>query len=367
MSTLSDPAVDAADPGWSGRFSDGKTAAVVAVLVRLRPGGLEIGTGPDKIVWSYGGLETATPVARGGGDVLLSTAETPGATLFIADHRFTIALVNAAPHLTAGAQRWRYTKPLLAVGLAFLALVGAVWVFDLSPARTVANLLPDNARQALGRQVIASITNKRRVCADEQGKAALDRLMQRLDVAASDANFDVKVVDWKLLNAFAGPGEQIVVTRELIEKAGSPDEVAGVLAHEMGHGLERHPETALVRAIGIAAALEFLVGGSSGTLANIGATLAQLSYTRAAEREADAHSLRILQAAGIAPRGIVDFFTRVEKSAEATGKDRLGQLELLRTHPQSAERARTAAERPAYPATPALSAEDWQALRRICG
>ena len=94
------------------------------------------------------------------------------------------------------------------------------------------------------------------------------------------------VIDWPLLNAFAAPGEQIVLTHGIISKAESADEIAGVLAHEMGHGIEMHPESGLVRAIGMMAAIDLMLGGSGGTLANFGALLAQLSYTRDAERVA---------------------------------------------------------------------------------
>jgi Peptidase family M48 len=76
----------------------------------------------------------------------------------------------------------------------------------------------------------------------------------------------------------------IIVTRGLLEKVGSPEEVAGVPAHEIGHVLELHPETAIVRAVGLAA--ELILTGSSSRLANLGILLSQLSYNRAAEREA---------------------------------------------------------------------------------
>lgn len=67
------------------------------------------------------------------------------------------------------------------------------------------------------------------------------------------------VVDWDLLNAFAVPGNKILLTKELIEKADGPEEVAGVLAHEMGHGIALHPETGIIRAVGLAAALELMM------------------------------------------------------------------------------------------------------------
>ena len=145
----------------------------------------------------------------------------------------------------------------------------------------------------------------------------------------------------------------------------------------MGHGLELHPETAIIRAIGLGAAVDLMLGGSSGTLANIGVLLAQLGYSRVAEREADAHAVRILRSAGIAARGFGDFFERLEpkRVQNATGakgeskSDRVGTrlLTIISTHPLTEERIAMVRAQPAYAATPALSDADWQALRQMCG
>jgi predicted Zn-dependent protease len=234
----------------------------------------------------------------------------------------------------------------------------------VSPARGLAGQLPSKLRQSLGRQVIQSMSRGHGICHTPEGSAALGRLTERLSAAAGGKRFDIRVVNWSLVNAFAAPGEQIVLTRGLLEQANGPDEVAGVLTHEMGHGLELHPETAIIRAIGLSAAAELMLGGSGGALANIGLVLTQLGYSRAAEREADAHALQILEKAQISPEGFAGFFKRVEERERGSP---IGEISLLRTHPLSAERARLAESRPAYPATPALADDDWRALRAICG
>ncbi len=351
----------------------------VTAAVRLTPQGVEItpagGQGP--LTWPYGELTAASSVSKGMSDVLLSHAATPGATLFVGDRGFVVALTAKASHLTASRQRWRVALPLM-VACAAIVLIGVgLWAADVSPTRTVARLLPTDVRQSLGRQVVTSLSQGRSACRTPEGSAALKRLTERLSAGTGGARFSVSVLDWDLVNAFAAPGEQIILTRALIEQAKSPDEVAGVLAHEMGHGLELHPESAIVRAIGLSAAVDLMLGGSSGTLANIGILLAQLGYSRVAEREADAHAVRILRSASIAARGFGDFFERLEtKRAEnATGAkgeskgDRVGTrlLTIMSTHPATEERIAMVRAQPPYPATPALSDADWQALRQICG
>jgi Zn-dependent protease with chaperone function len=350
---------------YQGRFSDGLTAAVAPATVRLTPQGVAIAPdGRAELTWPYAELAAASPVRSGTGEILLRHAPGQDATLFVSNSEFVAALVARAPQLTSRARRWRIARPLLAACAALLLLVAGLWFMDVSPARGVARLLPDEVRKSLGRQVVVSMGQGRGTCQARDGRAALDRLIARLSPGTRGTRFSVTVLDWGLVNAFAAPGEQIVLTRGLLEQAKSPDEVAGVLAHEMGHGLELHPEAGIIRAIGIGAAAEIVLGGSSSTLANIGVLLAQLGYTRAAEREADAHGLRILEQAKVSPRGIADFFRRID---ERDKDSPIGNMSFLSTHPQSAERARLAESRASYLTTPALSEADWQALRSICG
>ncbi len=348
-----------------GRYSDGRSAAATVVSVRLGAQGMEIRGqgGGEPLTWPYDALGTATPLGGAERDVLVTCTQQKGATLFVDDDTFATELAAAVPQLTTRATRQRHATPWILACLAVLAVAGIIWVMDVPLMRTAAQFLPDSARMALGQQVVTSMTAGRKVCETPAGRAALDKLVQRLSAAAQGGKpFKVIVIDWALVNAFAAPGEQIVLTSGLIAKAGGPDEVAGVLAHEIGHGLELHPEAGVLRAIGLSAAIELMAGGNAGTLGNLGVLLAQFSYTRAAEREADAHALRILKAAAISPQGIVDFFAKVDKSEGAA----TGQMNILSTHPQTAERRKTAEAAPRYASTPALPDADWRTLRGIC-
>ena len=358
----SDPAIT-----YQGRYSDGKTAQSVPADVRLTDRGVEIGFpgAPRALTWPYASLGVVTPLAKAAADALITYAYMPGASLFVADPRFVGSLAKLAPQLSSAAYGWRAARPwMIAAGCVVAAFAG-LWVIDVSPARWVAGMLPDGARAAVGEQVIASLVGTRKECSDTAGRTALDKLVARLsDASGSKTQFRVRVVDWGLLNAFAVPGEQIVLTRAIITQAKSPEEVAGVLSHEMGHGLELHPETSIVRIIGLTAALELMTGGG-GTLANVGLGLTQLSYTRANERQADARGLALLEKAEISSSGLIDFFNRI---GEIEGKkSAAGEWNIFRTHPQSEERAKSASARPAWRTTPAMSAQDWLALRGICG
>lgn len=354
-----------------GRYSDGKTAAATDAELKLGLAGLEIRLPAQSLsfVWPYETLSTAEPLTEYAIDALLASSASPGASLFATEGTFARRLAVKAPQLTPKAQRWRHARPWIAASAAIIAIGVAISALDLSPSHAIATLLPDKARVKLGNHAIASMTGDRRVCDDTDGLAALEKLTERLSKASgSSAGFNVTVVDWGLLNAFAVPGERIITTRKLITKAESADELAGVLAHEMGHGLEMHPETGIVRAIGLSAAIELMLGGSGGTLANMGAAMAHLSFSRDAEREADAHALRILKEAGISPRGLSTFFKRlIPADGDANEGGARAVIKMFNTHPATEERIAKIDSQPAYKISPAMSDADWKAVRAICG
>ena len=311
---------------FAGVHSDGRFATASPVSVRFTGGGLELRSDREmgSRTWPYDQLQGSVPLRADTPDVLLSLLPDGAETLFVADPSFSGLLLARAPALSCARQRWQGLKPGLAVLAAVLLIVSGVWLLDLHPAQTIARVMPQKTRAALGGAVVTSMTKDRKVCETPASKAALGRLTQRLTAAASDKPLGVRVVllDWSLVNAFAVPGGQIILTRGLVQRAGASDEVAGVLAHELGHTLELHPEAGIIRVVGLSAALQLALAGSQGTISNIGLILTQLRYTRIAEREADAHALRMLKGACISAKGFCDFFERLEsnKPVEEAGK-----------------------------------------------
>ena len=352
------------------RFSDGQSTQPRDVKAVLGLTGVEVQLNDSHRLWlwPYASLKAAEPVRTHAIDVLLSSTTAPGASLFVPNPEFARALRKLAPQLTARAERWRHARPWI-IGLAAVSgLTAAIYVSGWSPAHSIARTLPQSWRERLGEQAIQSMTEGKKICVAPAGIEALAKLTERLSKGAGAPEpFKVYVYDWSLLNAFAVPGGNVIVTRGLIEKAGSPDEVAGVLAHEIGHGIELHPETGIIRAVGLAATVELMLGGSGGALANVGLLLAQLGYTRASEHDADLQALRVLKNAGIANKGLGDFFKRVEKiEGEDTASKTLQPFDILRTHPPTIEREALVRSQPDYPATPALDAASWQGLKSIC-
>jgi len=352
------------------RFTPGRSSAPADGTTSLGLSGVEIDLGPGqaKHVWRYDGLKTSEPVRPNAIDVLLTSRDEPGASLFVQGHGFTTRLQDYAPHLSYRSVRFRRLRQSLVLAAIVAAIVVASFAAGWSPIKSFAGALPESWRQRLGNAARESMTQTHKQCVDPDGVAALTHLTERLAKGAPPGTyFNVRVYDWSLMNAFAVPGGQIVMTKGLLEKADSPDEVAGVLAHEMGHGIEMHPETAILRSIGLAAGVEVMLGGAGGGLANVGLMLAQLGYSRDAERQADQHALELLKGAGIAPKGLGNFFVRVMKmEAQDPSAANSGAFSWLRTHPPVAERVALVRRQTDYPATPALDEQSWQELKSIC-
>lgn len=117
-------------------------------------------------------------------------------------------------------------------------------------------------------------------------------------------------------NALALPGGTMIVTDDLVELLdGDAAIVTGVLAHEIGHVRHRHGMRRLLQATAIGVVASAVFGDFSSLLAAIPVWLGQAAYSRDAEREADAESVRFLKNAGISPAVMVTFFEKIAAGA----------------------------------------------------
>jgi len=158
-----------------------------------------------------------------------------------------------------------------------------------------------------------------------------DRLVAVSD--RSELPFTFQIVNDSNINAFATLGGFVYVNTGLIALAENEAELAGVIAHEIGHITEKHVIDRMKQAA-IAQGVAGSVGVDDSVLVSIGYELAlSLPSSRRAEYEADAVGLAMLQAAGYAPSGIVTFF---EKLAAASGGGH--PPTFLSTHPATESR-----------------------------
>jgi beta-barrel assembly-enhancing protease len=368
---------------FKARYGDGTNAKRYDALVHFGPNTLNIRYRdfPPQ-AWSYERLQTANTLGPRETEVIISSSEHPGATLFVPSAAFVSELRTRARHLTTARTTLRMARPGLILGGLAAAITGAIFFFDLAPSKAVAQLLPAKATQQLGERVLEDIAKDRARCVEPKGRAALEALVRRLQPDRPANAAPVLVLDWTLVNALALPGGTVILTRGIINQSSSPEELAGVLGHEIGHGIELHPEAGLVRALGLYTLLQFVTTGQPGTLGNVGLAVVALRYTRTAEIEADTHAVNMLRRAGIAQKPLAGFFRRIagprpsggsgSGTGSGTGDNQqkrgggLGLPDVLSTHPDPLERAKRIENLPDYPVTPAMTAQEWADLKAVC-
>lgn len=344
----------------------------VQVQVRFETRGLVIEqAGGQRVIWPYAAISARSPVAPDTASYIALTSETDRrATLSVADAEFIRSIVQAAPGLRPArvGPSW---MPMVWASLAVIVLMGGlIWgLVGLFPYKSIARRIPEETRIKIGELALAEITREHKRCENAAGNKALARLVDRLaEASGTNIKFKVQVVDWKLLNAFTVMGNQIVLTKELLSVAASPDEVAGVLGHEMGHAIELHAEAAALRALGTSLGVQVLLGGWTPDIASQAASkLLLLQHGRTNELDADDVALRLLEAAKISAAPFAGFFETLSKQEEKQAAKGLKFPDVFSTHPPSPERAKRVKAKAAYPVTPALDPADWAALKKICG
>jgi predicted Zn-dependent protease len=353
---------------YAATFNDGRSAAQRDVSVELVAAGLRVvavdglfdelwPTADLRLIDDWLGADAAR-IAR------ISDAE---ARLSLRGPGVRDALIAHVPDLRQARRRnvWR-TLGVVGGSIAVIVALFALFWFALPlVARPLAQYIPERYVERLGQVLERQVFDRFPSCANDAGQAALERLVQRLVAAAPrPVNIRVRVIRRPLVNALATPGGRIYVFAGLIDAAGSGEEVAGVLAHEIAHEVHRHGIEAAVRYVFVSSVLSVVTGGET-TIATAaawaGEQLLQFAYSRDAEAEADRTALEILKKAGIRSDGFAAFFGRLEKVEQR--RSRIPTY--LRTHPPSSER-RSVAEQAAGQGGPAMSEEDWRAIRALC-
>ncbi|HEX5724920.1 MAG TPA: M48 family metallopeptidase [Longimicrobiaceae bacterium] len=184
--------------------------------------------------------------------------------------------------------------------------------------------------------------------------------------------YNFYVVNSDVVNAFAVPGGHIYVNRGLVERASNLSELAGVLAHEIGHVAERHSIEQLQRAQNANTALSVVYGvllgrppsGLEQAGIQVGGSAVFASYGRNTEREADDVAIGYLVRSGISPNGMPAFF---EKLMGLQQRQPSAVEQWFSTHPLTTERIQNT--RAAIQATPGANnaslANDSQAFQRF--
>lgn len=302
--------------------SEGHWYTAPATDIQLKMGGFD---GRQWMIVWHSPVGQFTAILRDDEAVKLFIAEAPEAVA----KRLHVA---RKAHARRG-MRFRMAMAVL-VALIFLPVFALVW-FWLNADRFsqwAVDQVSVEQEIELGKMALEQMRGTMRFLPND---STADEVVEMIGVrvtAGSRYPYHFHVVQDPRVNAFALPGGPVVVFTGLLRAAESADEVAGVLAHEASHVERRHALRNMIHGLGLRAVMAVALGDYGGGIwGDMAGQLAELSYSRDLEREADLKGLELLRKAGLPADGMVSFFEKMAAQEDT-------EIPLLSTHPASEER-----------------------------
>lgn len=281
--------------------------------------------------------------------VFLSHSTQPDWSLYTPDRTILRHPVLASnPAIAAQLGRARLKRRIgwyILAGIAAVFVLGCfgVWlarpaIVDFAVAR-----IPVSWEKKMGETAFAQIRMQTTLIEDRSLLQPLEQIAQPLlqSIPNPPYKFQLHLAKEPVPNAFALPGGHVVVNSGLIVDAKRPEEVAGVLAHEIAHVMRRHSLRNLVSNIGLSIIMQTLFGdfeGLLGFIADNSSFLLRQSFSREYEHEADNLGWDYLMRANIDPSGLKDFFERLREKGPPPALER--SLAIMSTHPATDARIR---------------------------
>ncbi len=364
----------ATQTNWQGSYYDGQSPVPQHTSISVEPTGLALylSSGASHF-WTYSELRQ-TQGRYAGEEVRLERGEGVGETLVIPNANILLAIHKIggpeASHFHHPGTRRKRLYWTIAAALAALPIIYGIFTWGVpSLAKPITAAIPISWETELGQFVQEEFTDEEQLCENTELAHTLDSMMTRLTnpLGPIPYTFHLTVIDDAMVNAMAAPGGHLIVFRGLLQDTESPEELAGVLAHEIQHVMLRHSMHLIVQHVSMAFVIAALSGDASGMLSyglQAAQTLQTLSYGREAENQADEQGLRLLQQAGINPSGMIAFFDKLSQEQEETSPFR-----YFSTHPPTTERRDHLHELASAHSTPYKGfsfEEDWNRIRDLC-
>lgn len=357
-------------PKHAARYFDGLSAESRPATAWVAAAGVWIqqeGTGPR--CWPFAELV----LMRGGGSepVQLERRASPVEVLVVNESAFLSELRAQMPRGTRlsgerGLPGWK--------GFLGLALMGAVLLFALyrfgipALADYAAGQMPVEWEREYGRGVVTDMVPEAKRVTSPVIVAPVRKAYAALATSAGLDAGGEQIIVWRepMPNAFAAPGGTVVVTTGLLGILEDPDQMAAVIAHEIGHVEHRHVMRSAFRQLSLGILVGLIAGDQSalsGGLRTAG-QLGGLSYSREHEREADDAALPLLAEHATGKEALVGALHQLKAATES----RTGSLPgFLSTHPAPADRIACIRASSVAPASsgsaPWRDAAAWRALK----
>ena len=358
-------------------YFDGVTSALHEVTVSCTPTGVQIRSPQDSLIaeWPYERLKHLNApdhIFRVG---LRKSDKLE--RLEIEDPDIAHAIDIACPDIdrTGASARAERRRAMVASFAATAALLLVAFYGIPQIADRIAPVMPQGIETRLGNAADTQVRNmfdqgpKNRpfqcggAPVEKEGKAAFDKLMAQLE-KGGNVRIPIKsiVVRRSEANAVTLPGGHIYVFQGLIDNARDVDEVAGVIAHELGHAMNRDGIRTLLQAAGLSVVFGSFLGDfvGGGAVVFAAETLFKSAYSRHKEAAADDYAVRTMQALKANPRALGTFLARI------AGSKSRGSIFL--DHPPTPDRVAriNAIAPPQSGGATLLDAAEWKALKSIC-
>lgn len=240
----------------------------------------------------------------------------------------------------AGRQElWRRLRIVGYVLLTCTVLAGLGQLAVSYMVRSLVANLPPKFEQDIGNAMIAEFQQEAELIEDTNRIAALAALAAPLIQSLGNTNlqFTYYLADDDDPNAFALPGGHVIVNTGLLKIADRPEEVLGVLAHEVAHVTQKHGVRKVISAAGPFLIFRVFLGGSSSGMVRVAGAasdfLIEQSFSQEYETEADNVGWSTLVAARIDPRGMTEMFRKLELAERQMKLPGLEVPRSLQSHP----------------------------------
>ena len=237
-------------------------------------------------------------------------------------------------------------KRRLTITLALLAAFGVIAllasVLSGIMVRALVAKIPPEFEQQVGDDLMAELKQNATLIQDPKLMAKLDRAVGPLINALpkSQVQYKFYLLAEPFANAFALPGGHVLVTTRLLEIADRPEEIAGVVAHELAHVTQKHGFRKIISSLGPYLIFRVFLGNSAGVLGAVGESselLVNQSFSQEYELEADDVGWQSLVTAHIDPRGLADMLRKLQAEQQQMHAA-MPQLHAFSSHPATQKR-----------------------------
>jgi predicted Zn-dependent protease len=190
-----------------------------------------------------------------------------------------------------------------------------------------------------------------------------DRICNSNQLSIPADSIKIHVLENSEINAFALPGNHLVIYSALIKDCKSSEELAGVMAHEIAHMTRNHVAKKLLKEFGLSVLLSSAGSGGGAVLKQISKLLSSTAYDRTLESEADEYAVQYMINASIDPANLARFLERMDKESALPHA-----VYLISTHPDSKARAEAILEKTKtlkMVAEPVMGAGEWESVKNI--